>query len=528
MDENFENIIISNEMALKNFLHDESEKQNILSFKVDNILSLRPKIPNAIYDLHNLKKLIIHNCQLSFLSTEIKNLENLVLLDLDFNNLSRLPIDIVHLKNLKYLSLSSNNFTNVPFVFDIDENIIGTIFDSLIYLNLSNNKIWDGTEAFVNFKSLKFLNLKNNNLSKFCCLKDMKNLNVINLKKNLFSKLPPNILPDGLLEIKIDVEYEPLDVQLKYIKFNKINFGPSHSWKNFVSTKILSDYPLVLRYTRRGDELLNKSLRSKFNVLPNILEPLYFTLIGAQKLTVQYPLNSKMLIFRGLENTFAKNIIPGMILEDKGFSSFTFSLNTALFFSDKDNSHVLVLETSDNILGVYLDSRYKTSFFDENEFVLGPGCKFYIDNIEIMNGIKFYYCHVIDQISGNPHVYNLLSYFQRLILFMKNDQSHSRYILITDSITGLKIMITNIDTSESIIYDGTNRIFTLAYVINNYNKILENFENIYENRECFQFVKCFVGNESDTHFIIGNEAFKIEDLKNILLGDTRRYRVAKL
>ena len=61
-----------------------------------------------------LKKLDLHNYNLTSIPAEIGNLKSLNYLDLRDNNLTSLPTEIAKLQALKWLRLNRNNLTSIP------------------------------------------------------------------------------------------------------------------------------------------------------------------------------------------------------------------------------------------------------------------------------------------------------------------------------------------------------------------------------------------------------------------------------
>lgn len=71
------------------------------------------KIPDHIWELKNIKKLILSYNYINKISPKIKNLKELEIIELDHNELTELPIEFNNLKNLKKLDLSSNRLKSI-------------------------------------------------------------------------------------------------------------------------------------------------------------------------------------------------------------------------------------------------------------------------------------------------------------------------------------------------------------------------------------------------------------------------------
>ncbi len=71
-------------------------------------------IPPEVWEMSNLKKLLLSRNQITTLPAKIKNLRHLEVLKLDRNNLTTLPDELSALKNLKALSIRENYELQVP------------------------------------------------------------------------------------------------------------------------------------------------------------------------------------------------------------------------------------------------------------------------------------------------------------------------------------------------------------------------------------------------------------------------------
>lgn len=120
-------------------------------------------IPEMVFNLTNLEGLTLQNCRITEISPNIVKLINLKELNLSNNKISIVPKLIENLKNLKKLYLSYNQITN------LDLNY--THMENLEDVNLNFNKLQDFPYSLGQCKRLEHLNLSNNNISKVDQLK---------------------------------------------------------------------------------------------------------------------------------------------------------------------------------------------------------------------------------------------------------------------------------------------------------------------------------------------------------------------
>jgi Leucine-rich repeat (LRR) protein len=123
----------------------------------------------------------------------LKDLPWLEHLNLSFSNIDEIG-DLSHLTELRYLKLRGNNLINVSKM---------GLLPKLTYLDLSGNKL----EAIENLKvpALKFLNLSGNRLQDFSPIKDLTNLEYLNLSNNNFNKtFTSSVLPPTLRGLNLN------------------------------------------------------------------------------------------------------------------------------------------------------------------------------------------------------------------------------------------------------------------------------------------------------------------------------------
>ena len=111
------------------------------------------------------------------------------------NNIKYFPSVLLELPCLEELNLSRNSLTNFPSD-NINQNNISNITQSLLILDLSNNKIDFFPLIIGLFKNLKILNLTCNKIKDISCLIDMRfeNLEKFLIDDNQISSIPENTL----------------------------------------------------------------------------------------------------------------------------------------------------------------------------------------------------------------------------------------------------------------------------------------------------------------------------------------------
>jgi len=128
------------------------------------------EIPNFIFSLTNLERLVIENCSLNSLPKQIDNLNKLCYLNLSSNNLKELPEEIGNLKNLTWLHLSDNkDLITLPFSI--------TRLNKLNQLDITSNKKLKLPKEFGEMNSLEKHYLKE--LKKYIIKDEQQTINQI-------------------------------------------------------------------------------------------------------------------------------------------------------------------------------------------------------------------------------------------------------------------------------------------------------------------------------------------------------------
>lgn len=167
--ENYQLIIIPNEILKYKYIEDVDFGKNKLLF-----------FPKNILQLENINTIKLQNNKIKSIPKEISKAKNILNLNLDNNFIYELPKEIGELKNLKYLSLVSNKISALP------KSIIN--LDKLEVLALSENDLFILPENILKLKSLKKLYLNNCKISSlpknFKTLLNNSSLETISLSQN--------------------------------------------------------------------------------------------------------------------------------------------------------------------------------------------------------------------------------------------------------------------------------------------------------------------------------------------------------
>ena len=165
-------------------------------------------IPESLFDLINLKNLVISGFSDTILSKNIKKLSNLEKLELS-GNLKVLPNEIGELKNLIALDISYIKITTLPNTIGKIKNLksldahsckltrlpesIGDL-GKLEYLDLGYNKIEELPKSFQKLTRLKELKLNNNNLKELPTeIGNLSSLELLELANNNLTAIPISI-----------------------------------------------------------------------------------------------------------------------------------------------------------------------------------------------------------------------------------------------------------------------------------------------------------------------------------------------
>lgn len=114
------------------------------------------KIPNDVFNLTHLKKLVLTNNRITEIPSQIGNLINLEFLHLDNNIILELPDELFNLTNLTALTLQSNK------IIEISPKIEKLI--NLQSLDLAGNELRGLPETIGNLINLKTIDLSRNNI----------------------------------------------------------------------------------------------------------------------------------------------------------------------------------------------------------------------------------------------------------------------------------------------------------------------------------------------------------------------------
>jgi Leucine-rich repeat (LRR) protein len=154
--------------------------------ELDFIFKGLTKIPEALKQLTNLKKLTLRYNQITEIPDWIESLHSLEYLNLNVNNINNLPMSIGSLDNLEELLLWKNELQKLP-------NSICSL-RSLRYLNLRLNYLKILPADIGKLINLIDLNLHDNKLTKIPdSISSLNSLETLNLSWNLLSNLTPSV-----------------------------------------------------------------------------------------------------------------------------------------------------------------------------------------------------------------------------------------------------------------------------------------------------------------------------------------------
>ena len=144
------------------------------------------EIPVEVFELRDLKVLVLRNNQISEIPEAITQLQNLSVLYLSGNQISEIPEAITQLQDLLELDLSDNQISKIP------EAI--TQLQNLSYLGLSDNQISKIPEAITQLQNLSYLGLSDNQISEIPeAITQLQNLSELYLSSNQISEIPEAI-----------------------------------------------------------------------------------------------------------------------------------------------------------------------------------------------------------------------------------------------------------------------------------------------------------------------------------------------
>jgi Leucine rich repeat len=171
------------------------------------------EIPAQVFQMRNLKELVIIKSNIKHIPAEIANLEKLEKLVLQFNNIDSIAPEIGYLKKLKYLDLQYNHLDTLP-------KEIGEL-SSLEFLYLGNNILEELPKTLGDNTKLKFLYIGKNNL--FGLPDELSQLeNLIEL--DIFKSGTMLRIPDSYNRLR-NLEYLYIDSNTQF-PFSISNFNP--------------------------------------------------------------------------------------------------------------------------------------------------------------------------------------------------------------------------------------------------------------------------------------------------------------
>ncbi|WP_353570685.1 COR domain-containing protein [Candidatus Albibeggiatoa sp. nov. BB20] len=160
------------------------ENNNVIGLNLDNNKLFN--IPELLFLLKNLQKLILVGNRIETLPDSFLWLKKLKTLDLEKNNIKKLPISLLQLESLTFLNLPKNNIKNLP-------TGLGQL-QNLSTLNLYRNQLKELPTDLGQLQNLVYLDVAMNQLKKLpVSLGQLHNLDYLRLERNELKDLPISI-----------------------------------------------------------------------------------------------------------------------------------------------------------------------------------------------------------------------------------------------------------------------------------------------------------------------------------------------
>jgi internalin A len=364
------------------------------------------KIPDLVFDLKRLKKIVLHNLGLKNIPKELFEMKSLSSLFIGENNLSTLPEELASLEDLVEVILYENNFKVFP-------SILGQM-ESLKVIRLSRNQISEINCNLEKLIKLRTIDLADNIFTVFPEeLRDLKNIenivfsNIFNSSKdktrpfNQIKEIPTWILELSKLD-SLGLDYNPItDIPVEIVREGVAAI------KNFISSKLEADTEELLceaKMVMVGRGNVGKSVLTKKLTLPsyNLSESETTKGIDILKNPFVFPIeisgehiNFKFNIwdFGGQEKYDATHqlfitsrsvyIFLTEAREESNYSDFQFWLNTISLFSN-NSPVIVVLSKCDERRKQLPESIYKEKFENIVGFVevsCANGYEYTIENL---------------------------------------------------------------------------------------------------------------------------------------------------
>lgn len=177
-------------------------------------------LPSEVLELENLTQLSMSYNQLTTLPPEILELKNLTKLYLYNNQLTSLPPEISKLRNLTELYLSGNRLTSLP-----DE------ISELRYLTklyIAENELISLPSGISELRHLEELDLSKNQLISLPVeISKLRNLTKLDVRNNQLTSLPPEIL-----ELELDINWKSVVSRGVFLEDNPFGNPPIEIIKN--------------------------------------------------------------------------------------------------------------------------------------------------------------------------------------------------------------------------------------------------------------------------------------------------------
>lgn len=347
------------------------------------------ELPEIIFSLKKLTKLVIHGWGLEELPKGLFNLTSLIALFAGINKLQSIPKEISKCSKLKELVLYNNNFKEYPEninlltelkTIDLRSNYINSIPSSITNLvslesfRLNENNLTEFPLVIQSLKSLKEITFGKSYLFKERGLKniiknipdwitELPHLETLSVDSELIENVPPEILKDGFAAVKNfilskkEADHEVFLYEAKMVIVGRGNVGKSVLTKKLTidnytlseseSTKGIDilKHPFIFNIAHQGNKI-----DFKFNI---------WDFGGQEKYDATHQLfitNRSIYLFL----TEAR--------EESNYSDFQFWLNTIKLFSN-NSPVIIVLSKSDERRKLLPESQYREKFKNIVDFV---------------------------------------------------------------------------------------------------------------------------------------------------------------
>lgn len=297
----------------------------------------------------------------------LRKLKTLSINDVDFSD--GMPIEIFQCFKLTTLICENCNIKSIP-------KEAASLLYHLKYCSFAYNNITEFPYVLLDIYTINIINLDSNQIKHLSDEYDYRGIN-ISMAYQLIDKMPTK----GSENIMVNALSADIDTILTKSQFT---ITPPREWIISNGIKLKGCCNDAIIYTKYGDRIINTCLRQ--GILPIQLESFYNKLLEARDAMSDIP--SPFTLFRGINVNIVDHLTVGSVIQDRGFSSFTYSL----FNAEKFSRNIIVWNIPENssFQGISFNSKSETSFYDENEILMGPGLSLIISDIITEDEYTFY------------------------------------------------------------------------------------------------------------------------------------------